>query len=358
MSTINTTQLQFKSHGQVPDVVQKGVATLPAKPAKGHFYVSLRAAPINPSDELFINGVYDSMVGTEITQGRPQPGGAEGAGVVSHVGDECDKVKVGDRVYILKGFPSTGSWSEYIDIDANASLFTKIPDTVKFEEACQLWVNPFTVLGFLDTMEKDGVKKGDYYVMTAANSSLCRMLAQLAHQKGYKSIAVVRRQEVADELKGVAGYDELVVASTPEEVNKRILAITQNQGVKVAFDALGGGKVASAVIDSLSTDGTCYIYGGLSMSEPLVFNAGRLLFKRSAVKGWHLGKFVGENFPKMPQLFNDVLSMVEKKTLSLPYKSFAFPDQFSEAYKHSKAPGKQEKTVLVAQGGKTTEQKE
>lgn len=46
-------------------------------------------------------------------------------------------------------------------------------------------------------------------------------------------------------------------------------AITEGAGVKVCFDALGGGDVASAIMGSMAQNGNFYVYGLLEFGKPL-----------------------------------------------------------------------------------------
>lgn len=65
-----------------------------------------------------------------------------------------------------------------------------------------LQINPITVVGLL---EVSGAKPGDYILITAAGSTLGRMLIHAAHAEGIKTIGVVRRAEAVQELKDSTG---------------------------------------------------------------------------------------------------------------------------------------------------------
>lgn len=79
--------------------------------------------------------------------------------------------------------------------------------------ACScLQVNPLTVIGLL---EVTAVPPGSHLLVTAASSTVGRMLIQYAKTQGVKTIGTVRRQEHVEELKAMgcvvaAGRDMLL----------------------------------------------------------------------------------------------------------------------------------------------------
>jgi NADPH:quinone reductase-like Zn-dependent oxidoreductase len=65
-----------------------------------------------------------------------------------------------------------------------------------------LQINPITVIGLL---EVSGAKAGEHIVITAAGSTLGRMLIAAAKAQGIQTIGVVRRAEAVQELKDSTG---------------------------------------------------------------------------------------------------------------------------------------------------------
>lgn len=63
-------------------------------------------------------------------------------------------------------------------------------------------INPVTVVGLLEVAN---VAAGDWVLITAAGSTLGRMLIGAARAAGIKPIAVVRRSEAVQELKEATG---------------------------------------------------------------------------------------------------------------------------------------------------------
>ena len=87
-------QLQLIAHGEPSDVVELNTFS---EPTLGHedVLVSMEAAPMNPSDFLFIRGIYG------VRPAFPSSIGAEGVGRVAKIGPKVDPGLRGKRVLIL-----------------------------------------------------------------------------------------------------------------------------------------------------------------------------------------------------------------------------------------------------------------
>ena len=83
-------------------------------------------------------------------------------------------------------------------------------------------INPVTAYGFLEVIQ---VPEGKYLLQQAANSVLGKELICMAQKRGTKTINLVRRHEVVDELKqlgyiALTSYANLRHAwSAPEDAN-------------------------------------------------------------------------------------------------------------------------------------------
>src|SRR5580692_9260279 len=99
-------QLQLISHGEPSDVVELQTVS---EPALGHeeVLVSMEAAPLNPSDFLYIRGMYG------IRPAFPAPAGAEGVGRVAKIGANVDVALKGRRVLILPTYDQ-GTWADQV----------------------------------------------------------------------------------------------------------------------------------------------------------------------------------------------------------------------------------------------------
>src|SRR5207302_1678405 len=79
------------------------------------------------------------------------------------------------------------------------------------------------------------VPPGAWLLQTAAGSALGRMVQRLGRHEGFRTINVVRRRALAEELKR-AGADA-VIATDEEDVEQRVRALTDGAGAPYALDA-------------------------------------------------------------------------------------------------------------------------
>ena len=80
-----------------------------SEPALGQeeVLISMEAAPVNPSDFLFVRGIYG------IRPAFPSSVGAEGVGRVVKIGSKVDVALRGKRVLILPNYEQ-GTWAEQV----------------------------------------------------------------------------------------------------------------------------------------------------------------------------------------------------------------------------------------------------
>src|SRR6266567_3999190 len=99
-------QLQLLAHGEPSDVIELNTV---AESALGQedVLISMEAAPLNPSDFLFVRGMYG------IRPAFPSPVGAEGVGRVAKIGSKVDAALRGKRVLILPTYEQ-GTWADEV----------------------------------------------------------------------------------------------------------------------------------------------------------------------------------------------------------------------------------------------------
>ena len=152
-------QVIFKETGWPQEVLQLEEAPLP-QPKAHEVRIKVTARNINPSDIMFVRGMYG------IAPKLPSSAGFEAAGVVD-MADGEGKVPVGTRVI----FSAQGTWKEYVTLPA--SLVIPTPEGMSDEVACQAFINPMTAYGML---EKSGLKEGDWLLVTAGASAFGKLV--------------------------------------------------------------------------------------------------------------------------------------------------------------------------------------
>eukprot|EP00040_Diaphanoeca_grandis_P026379 m.147614 g.147614 ORF g.147614 m.147614 type:complete len:370 (-) comp30549_c0_seq1:157-1266(-) len=248
--------------------------------------VKIDACPINPSD-LGNIGMVAKFGGTGPTLDLPEgfkslpdgfsmQCGNEGSGVVVAAGTSPEaQALVGTRVAILTG----KNYAQYAKANATAEMFTVVPDNVTAVQSASIFVNPLTVVGFVDTMRVEGHTA---LVHTAAASQLGRMLVKYCKKLNIGLVNIVRKESSAKILKGL-GAEYVVVSTAPTYKADLEAAITATKAT-LAFDAVRGGTLAYEIVvameKALKNNGVVphpaygtnvhkqvYTYGGLGSGD-------------------------------------------------------------------------------------------
>ncbi len=243
----------------------------------GEVRVSVLAAPINPSNLLQIAGQY----GVEAV--LPAKPGSEGVGRVVEVTAETSYLQVGQLVLILGG----GTWRD--EVVAQEAGFLPLPNMdglgpEVIEQLGMSAVNPITALLMLTTFVD--LDEGQWIVQSAANSAVGGYVIQLAKQRGIKTVNVVRREGLAEEL--MAKGADVVLIDGPD-LAEQITRATGNEPVALALDAVGG-DTYTRLTNSLGYGGTIVAYGMLS-GKPATLNTGMTIFKDIRNRGFWLQKW-------------------------------------------------------------------
>ncbi len=289
------TARQIRSTVKAEGLLELSLATIDVPdPASDEVVVRIEASPINPSDLGLLFGPADmaqaKAMGTPddpvVTAPIPEnllrgvsarldqslPVGNEGAGVVVAAGDsEAAQALQGKTVGVIGG----AMYSEYRAIKVAQCL--PLPEGVTPAEGASCFVNPLTALGMVETLRAEGHSA---LVHTAAASNLGQMLNRLCIQDGIDLVNVVRRPEQVGLIRANGGK-HVVDSSAPSFMEDLIAAITVT-GATLAFDATGGGRLASQILTAMeaglnanakeyerygsTTHKQVYVYGGLDRS--------------------------------------------------------------------------------------------
>jgi NADPH:quinone reductase-like Zn-dependent oxidoreductase len=199
------------------------------------------------------------------------PVGNEGAGTVVAAGpDPAAQALVGKTVALLGG----AMYAQYRT--AKAADVLPLPAGASAADGASCFVNPLTALGMVETMRREGHTA---LVHTAAASNLGQMLNRICLADGIGLVNVVRSEEQAKLLRD-AGAKHVVDSSAPDFMKDLVAAITETKAT-IAFDAIGGGKLASQLLTAMEAAAVArmttysrygsdtfkqvYIYGGLDI---------------------------------------------------------------------------------------------
>jgi NADPH:quinone reductase-like Zn-dependent oxidoreductase len=246
--------------------------TAAPEPGADEVLVRMLAAPINPADLNVIEGTYGELPSLPCTIGN------EGVGVVERVGASVSGFAVGQTVLPL----AFGTWAEQIVVPAESLV--ALPEGLDPLQAAMLSVNPATAWRMIHDFVK--LQPGDWIVQNAANSGVGRSVIQLAKVLGLRSLNVVRRAELIDELR-VSGADVVV----SEDIDLRTDAITLCGGMlpKLGLNAVGGASALN-LANALCAGAPLVTYGAMGR-QPLKIPNGLLIFKNISFQGFWLRRW-------------------------------------------------------------------
>ena len=269
---MTSSYLQFTQTGNPAEVVELAQREMPAP--QGHeVLVRMRYAPVNPADLNFIEGTYGRAAVPPCIPGH------EGCGEVVSVGPDVKSLTKDDVVIPLLG---TGCWSQHLLAPEHA--FAKVPGRIDRAQASMLRVNPVTAWVILKEFAE--LESGDWVVQNGANSGVGRGIIQIAKRFGLRTLNLVRRPELIDELKAL-GADEVVLDS--DEGVAQAKALIGKDHVKLAANAVGGDS-AIRLMDLLTIEGTMVTYGAMSRRSLKVPNK-FLIFKNLNLRGLWITKW-------------------------------------------------------------------
>ena len=305
------------AHGAPAEVARIEEIEVPP-PDAGEVFVRTIAAPINPADLNFIEGKYP--VGPVL----PATPGAEGAGVVERVGPDVDRVKAGDLVLLSRSY---GAWRE--GGIANAEDLVVVPRGIDPIQAAMLRINPATAMRMLLDFVK--LNEGDFVLQNAGNSAVGRAVIQLAHARGLRTISVVRRAALIDELKADgADFVFLDDAAAPP----RITLAAGGAPIPLAFNAVGG-ESALRLANAVTPGGTIVTYGAMSR-QPLRIPNGLLIFKDLRWRGFWITPWNQRATPdERAAMFGELFILAQSGRLKSPVERLYPLDSFAEALAHA-----------------------
>ncbi len=251
------------------------VAELPMpRPGPGQVLVRVAASPINPSDLMFIRGLYGFK--------KPLPAvpGFEGSGTVVEAGGGIlARFLKGRRVACHAADPNIpgGMWAEYVVTSARSCV--PLSRRVEMEQGATMLVNPLTAWALMDEA-RSGRHKA--VVQTAAASALGRMVVRLGQKFSIPVVNVVRRPAQVDVLREMGA--EHVLNSGDPGFDASLRDLCHRLGATMGFDAVAG-EMSARVLRAQPPGSRLLVYGALSLGASQA-DPGSLIFEGKRLEGF------------------------------------------------------------------------
>lgn len=256
--------LELRTHiAETGDLTLSLVQVTIDPPASGEVILRMEATPLNPSDMGLLFGPADLstlrrgsaaehpvLIATinekhlklvEKRIGKSLQVGNEGAGTIIAAGDDAQHL-IGKKAAAIGG----AMYAQYRRLRAKDIVV--LPDDVSVVDGASMFVNPLTALGFVETMHAEGHRA---LVHTAAASNLGQMLVKICLADAIPLVNIVRSEAQAALLRGL-GATHVIDSNSPDFEAKLTDAIAET-GATIGFDATGGGKLASKILNAMES---------------------------------------------------------------------------------------------------------
>jgi len=290
---------RLTAFGQSPDSLVVSEIP-PVSPGEGEVLLDMLAAPINPADINVIEGTYGELPELPATIGN------EGVGRIAAVGPGVPSLQPGQLVLPM----AFGTWCSRMLAKADSVI--PLPDGPDPFQAAMLTVNPATAWRMLHDFAS--LQPGDWIIQNAANSGVGRSVIQIAKALGWKTLNVVRRDSLCDELLA-AGADVVVTEET--DLRKTAKTLCGGSRPKLALNAVGGPSALN-VANALAPGSPIVTFGAMS-KQPVKIPNGLLIFQGLKFQGFWLKRW-RENAPSavLRETYASLAALLKSGQLNTP----------------------------------------
>lgn len=317
------TPWEVASCADIPDI---------GDPGPDEVVFDVLAFPINPADMGFCRGTY------RLKPPLPATPGAECVGRVVSAGAGVKHVKPGDLVINLQ----RENWTQRRKVKGDDAI--PLPPGIDLRQAAMVRINPPTAQLMLSDFVD--LKGGEWVIQNVANSAVGRLLIVLAHQRGLRTVNVVRRPELADELKAL-GADLVLIDG--DDLAARVARETGNAPIRLGVEAIGG-AATGRLVDCLATDGTLVHYGSMGGEDPKVGRT-NFIYRGVRLTGFMLGRFLARrSAEQIRAIYADLGGQVMAGKLFAPVDTVYPIEKIKDALAHADKGGRNGK-ILVSPNG-------
>ena len=264
----------------------------------GHVVIDVKSGSINFPDVLMIQGLYQFQPPLPFT-----PGG-ESAGIISEVGEEVTKFKIGDKVFAMTG---TGAFAE--KILAHEASCTLIPDSMDYDSAAALSMTYGTSLYALK--QRANIQPGETLLVLGASGGVGIAAIELGKAMGAKVIAAASTQDKIDMCMAHGADEGFIYPSgnldrdQQKELSNKIKELTGGVGANVVYDPVGD-SYSEPCLRATAWEGR-YLVIGFAAGEIPKIPLNITLLKGCQIVGVFWGAWVGmypdENNKNFAELF-------------------------------------------------------
>jgi NADPH2:quinone reductase len=285
-------------------------------PGAREIVINVKAAGLNFADVLMIAGKY------QVKTTPPFVAGNEAAGVVSAIGSEVTRFKIGDSIIgALRG----GAFAEKSIVAEDAAI--PLPTSMNFEQGAAYSVAYGT--SYHGLKQGADLRPGETVLVLGAAGGVGYAAVDIAKAMGARVIAAASSEEKLAFARK-AGADE-TINYAEQTLKDEVKALTGGKGVDVVYDPVGG-DLAEQALRSCAWHGRFLVVGFASGDIPrLPLNLA--LLKEASIVGVWYGTWAEKHKDEFAQNSRELEQMVDAGTLHPTY-SESFPlDEFADAFR-------------------------
>ncbi len=265
------------------------------QPGAGQVVVAVHACAVNFPDTLIIQGKY------QFKPEMPFAPGGEVAGVIKAVGAGVQGHAVGDRVIAIPGW---GGFSE--EAVVRQEKLIPLPEGIPMDEAAALVITYGTTHYALK--DRAGLQPGETLLVLGAAGGTGVAAIELGKVMGARVIAAASSEEKLAFCRQHGDDDTINYAQ--ENLRERLRELTDNKGVDVVYDPVGGDYTEPA-LRSLAWKGRLLVIG---------FTAGDIprpplnlpLLKGASIVGVFYGAFQVQEPERFRALMAELLGWLQE----------------------------------------------
>jgi trans-2-enoyl-CoA reductase len=207
-----------------------------------------------------------------------------------------------------------------------------------------LRINPATAQLLLE--DHVSLNPGDWVMQNVANSAVGRHLIVIAKARGWRTLNVVRRNDVAAELQAL-GAD--VVLGDGPDLATRAHDAAGGKPIRLGIDAVSGGAT-KRIAEGVADGGVVVSYGSMSGEDPVMSRAA-LGARGVSLVGFMLGRGLAKRTPEaVKALYADLAAKLRDGVLKAPIDTTYPIDDIKSALAHAQRGGRNGKVLVLPNG--------
>jgi NADPH:quinone reductase-like Zn-dependent oxidoreductase len=318
--------------GNVADTVSLD-AGADREPGIDEVVVAVEAAPINGADLLFAAGwfaVYPRV---------PAAMGAEGAGRVVSAGSHVDPALIGRRVIILPTF-RYGTWATRTIVPARNVI--PVPDRVDVQQIAMLSVNPAAAYALLNDFVS--LRPGDWIGLTLANSAVGHSVVALARRAGINTLAVVRNEDAAAEVRQLGAA---LVVVDGNGLKERVTEGVRGARLRVLFEGTGDPGQISQLVTVVEDGGSVITFASVTGQVPSLPVAD-LIYRGITLRGFFILNWIRDTpRERLERVYGEFVELVDEGVLHANVAATYPLERYQDALRHVQNDTRNGKILFV-----------